>query len=361
MEPAVNLFSDWKLPWPVLRIPEYREMTLGDWRLKKLPLIPQRGYFQDWQGEGEMFVLQESGASWMSTAWDEVDSQAPHVAAGRGHVVVMGAGMGVALFNFLARTEVRRVTLVEREELVLDLLEQAAGMSAWPGIEKLSVARMEALAYSPDGPVDHLYVDIWPAVGEPQAVGEVQAIQKRVKASSAGWWGQEIFFLEWLKRRGQVPSLESYAAWAAELGLPLIERGNPAYIAGVEQVAKSYFYRSFLADPRRSGRPSEMETPLANWNRAAFAGQIHTFFTLQHPESGNIPLELVSVSELRETPRQRMFSILFRGPLETPFPQGSFPLHHEVLGAVVLFLVPVAREADGFRYEAVFNQLVRQP
>ena len=28
------------------------------------------------------------------------------------------------------------------------------------------------------------------------------------------------------------------------------------------------------------------------------------------------------------------------------------------MGRAILFLVPVAREADGFRYEAVFNQLV---
>jgi len=29
------------------------------------------------------------------------------------------------------------------------------------------------------------------------------------------------------------------------------------------------------------------------------------------------------------------------------------------MGAESLFLVPIAREADGFRYEAVFNNLVQ--
>ncbi len=98
---------------------------------------------------------------------------------------------------------------------------------------------------------------------------------------------------------------------------------------------------------------------LENWTHPAFLQQIHTSFELEHPECGNIALELVSVSELRETPRQRMYSLLFRGPLELPFQQGSFPLRHAVMGEATLFLVPVAREADGFRYEAVFNQLVK--
>jgi hypothetical protein len=209
--------------------------------------------------------------------------------------------------------------------------------------------------------VDHLYVDIWPTIGEPQSEGQTQAIQRRVKASSVGWWGQEIFYLEWLARRGQTPSTASYAAWAEELGLPLIERGSPAYIAAMEQVARSNFYRRFLADTRRSGRTPERESPLAKWTHAAFSGQVDTLFTLRHPEGGEIPLTLMSVSPLRETARQRMFSILFRGPLEKPLGQGSFPLRHAAMGEAELFLVPVAREADGFRYEAVFNLLVNQP
>lgn len=96
-----------------------------------------------------------------------------------------------------------------------------------------------------------------------------------------------------------------------------------------------------------------------NWTHAAFSQQIHTTFHMEHPEWGTVPLELVSVSELRETPRQRVYSLLFRGPLEMPIRQGSFLLKHEVMGAATLFLVPVAREQDGFRYQIIFNQLVK--
>lgn len=249
----MNQFSAWNLPWPVLQIPAYREVTLGGWALKKFEQVPQTGYFQDWQGEGELFALLEGEKSWMSTSWDEVDSQSVHVAAGHGHVVLMGAGMGVALFNLLALPQVRQVTLVELEPMVLDILEQSTQMSAWIGSKKLRVVLKDALDFSADQPVDHLYADIWATLGEEQTVAEMQAIQQQVNASSVGWWGQEIHFLEWLKQREYTPSISSYRLWATELGLPLIERDRPDYISGVMQVAKSYCYQSFLADPLRAG------------------------------------------------------------------------------------------------------------
>jgi len=96
-----------------------------------------------------------------------------------------------------------------------------------------------------------------------------------------------------------------------------------------------------------------------NWTHASFAENLNTAFALQHPQWGSVSVDLVEVSELRETPHQRMYSLVFRGSLEQPLQQGSFSISHEKLDAGELFLVPVAREADGFRYEAVFNFLVK--
>ena len=96
-----------------------------------------------------------------------------------------------------------------------------------------------------------------------------------------------------------------------------------------------------------------------NWTHAAFAENLNTAFSLQHPQWDSVTVELVHVSELRETPRQRMYSLVFRGSLEQPLQQGLYPISHEKMGNHDLFLVPIAREADGFRYEAVFNNLVQ--
>ncbi len=96
-----------------------------------------------------------------------------------------------------------------------------------------------------------------------------------------------------------------------------------------------------------------------NLTQVAFAENLNTSFQLQHKEMGAIELQLISVSELKATPRQQMYSILLRGPLDLPFGQGLYKIEHTQMGTFDLFLVPVAKEADGFRYQAVFNQLVK--
>lgn len=51
---------------------------------------------------------------------------------------------------------------------------------------------------------------------------------------------------------------------------------------------------------------------------------------------------------------RRPFSLTFAGPPEPRLAQQIVPLTHARLGRLDLFLVPIAREADGMRYEAVF-------
>ena len=98
---------------------------------------------------------------------------------------------------------------------------------------------------------------------------------------------------------------------------------------------------------------------LKDWNYALFKENQNTTFAVQHSGWGDVTVELINVSDLRETPRQHMFSLVFRGSLDQPLEQGLYPMTHETMGIESLFLVPIAREADGFRYEAVFNNLVQ--
>lgn len=244
------------VPWPGLCVPMYRPAALGNWSLRKVKHVAQFGYFQDWQGQGDIDALFYAEQTWMSNARDEVDSQAPHVAAAFGHTVLMGAGMGIALFNLLSKPDVRRLTLIERDPLVIELLRQSTDFERWRGVEKLHIEIADALTYRPELPVDHLYADIWATPGEPQSIPDMQRIQANVRASQVGWWGQELLFLDWLK--GEIPTPENYSAWADELGLPLIERDNPAYPLAVEQVSRSHCYRMFQNDPSRlkSGQPA---------------------------------------------------------------------------------------------------------
>lgn len=49
------------------------------------------------------------------------------------------------------------------------------------------------------------------------------------------------------------------------------------------------------------------------------------------------------------------FSVFLRGPLERPLAQGCYGIGHPVHGDLELFLTPVGKDAEGMRYEIVFN------
>ncbi|KSV75933.1 hypothetical protein N185_15925 [Sinorhizobium sp. GW3] len=53
--------------------------------------------------------------------------------------------------------------------------------------------------------------------------------------------------------------------------------------------------------------------------------------------------------------RRAPFSLLFRSSSAIVLPQQIYRLKHASLGALDIFLVPVARDAKGIVYQAVFN------
>lgn len=90
-----------------------------------------------------------------------------------------------------------------------------------------------------------------------------------------------------------------------------------------------------------------------------YAGQLNTKFRVVADAPRPVELELVEVKGWASLPMEQggleRFSLFFGGPPDIMLPQGSYKLEHEALGALEIFLVPVARTEEGMRYEAVFN------
>ena len=74
-------------------------------------------------------------------------------------------------------------------------------------------------------------------------------------------------------------------------------------------------------------------------------------------DGGPIALKLVECNRMKSQSGElrEPFSLLFRGPAESMLPQRSYALSNERTGQIEIFLVPVARDAAGVTYEAVFN------
>jgi hypothetical protein len=72
-----------------------------------------------------------------------------------------------------------------------------------------------------------------------------------------------------------------------------------------------------------------------------------------------VELELAEVVDFPTLTHSRSdverFSVYFYGPRELALPQATYRLAHERMGEFDIFLVPVALEQRGYRYEAVFS------
>ncbi|MGE5466645.1 MAG: DUF6916 family protein [Ignavibacteria bacterium] len=70
---------------------------------------------------------------------------------------------------------------------------------------------------------------------------------------------------------------------------------------------------------------------------------------------GVMPLRLVEVTPPARIPGGRdQFSLIFKSGEQRAVPQGTYALDHAHAGGLALFIVPVARDADGVSYQAVF-------
>lgn len=85
-------------------------------------------------------------------------------------------------------------------------------------------------------------------------------------------------------------------------------------------------------------------------------------FGADMPAAPGVGLELVEVCPLRPPPPRRgrpaarhPFSLTFRARTPAYVPQGTYPITHDRLGRLDVFLVPVGRDDDGLLLEAVFG------
>ncbi|MEM7221461.1 MAG: hypothetical protein AAF495_00690 [Pseudomonadota bacterium] len=102
---------------------------------------------------------------------------------------------------------------------------------------------------------------------------------------------------------------------------------------------------------------------LGNMTREDFAAHLNETFRIDFgsdvPGLESFELSLIEAEPLKTpqlTPESRPpFALLFRGPKEPVLNQSIYPLENEAMGRLDIFLVPIGPDAEGQRYEAVFN------
>jgi hypothetical protein len=97
----------------------------------------------------------------------------------------------------------------------------------------------------------------------------------------------------------------------------------------------------------------------ASLTEAEFSKHVNTKFRVDLDEGKSVDFELTEVkgylSKHHEQPGMERFSIYFQGPPEPSLPQKLYVFQHPEMGEFEMFVVPIARNEAGFRYESVFN------
>ena len=92
---------------------------------------------------------------------------------------------------------------------------------------------------------------------------------------------------------------------------------------------------------------------------ADFAKHVNTNFRVELESPNPIDIELITVTPRAIGPTEQAgmerFSVVFSGPPDVFLPQNIYRVTHPEMGEFEVFLVPIKQEAEGFRYEAVYN------
>lgn len=246
-----EMFDHTDLPWNEVRIPPaIRPGKFGDWEIVEDTPPVARGYFRGLQSmeDRRNWVLRKKDTVWMSVTPMELESMSPHVDAATGKVVVVGGGLGVYVYNVLAKKDVREVVLIEKDLEVCRLLERHLHIWSWHGAEKLTILRgIDAMDIDIDHPAnwcagrpDFLYVDIWSELGDKRTVPMTQIIQAIIDARQVAFWSMELEFIHWcgVKKKSPPPTGWDWREWVESTGLPLNSYVDVAYwsLVAAEQV-----------------------------------------------------------------------------------------------------------------------------
>ena len=88
-----------------------------------------------------------------------------------------------------------------------------------------------------------------------------------------------------------------------------------------------------------------------------FSDKIGQPFVLEEADTPPIELMLTEAKPLRNfaNAARAPFALVFTSQGIDPLPQRMYPLRHAALGLQSIFLVPIGKDGELVRYEAVFN------
>lgn len=123
--------------------------------------IPQLGFFDK---PFSFPVVKEGGREWMAIKPSEVESMRLPVKLVAGRVAALGLGLGYFAYMASMKDDVEQVTIVERDERVIELFERYI-LPQFEFARKIRLLKIDAFDFvsggMEDGEFDYVFVDLW--------------------------------------------------------------------------------------------------------------------------------------------------------------------------------------------------------
>ena len=154
---GVGRYKDCSLEY--LSYEPYQVFPSDDISLDGYKEVNHIGYFDK---KFNYLALLKNNEIWMSLNPNEIKTMEPYINKAKGHVLVLGLGMGYVAYMMANKKEVKDVTIIEKDSNVINIFNNLL----WPSFnnkEKIKIINDDAINYlkQKQNRYDYIFADIW--------------------------------------------------------------------------------------------------------------------------------------------------------------------------------------------------------
>lgn len=134
-------------------------------------------------------------STWMSVSPNEINTMKQPIRNAKGKVLTLGCGMGYFAYMASLKADVESITIVEREQSVIDLFTSFI-LPQFKTKDKITVIKDDAIEYMmnlEDGLYDYCFADIWIGVMDFEPYIETKEVCKRFRKTRMEYWIEDAF------------------------------------------------------------------------------------------------------------------------------------------------------------------------
>ena len=134
-------------------------------------------------------------STWMSVSPNEINTMKQPIRNAKGKVLTLGCGMGYFAYMASLKADVESITIVEREQSVIDLFTSFI-LPQFKTKDKITVIKDDAIEYMmnlEDGLYDYCFADIWIGVMDFEPYIKTKEVCKRFRKMKMEYWMEDAF------------------------------------------------------------------------------------------------------------------------------------------------------------------------